>query len=82
MNIERKIYYDPCNYSWGDIQINALKQIRNTISIEDIMVVVSGVEELCDEVRMHSTLELFIANHNPNNILTIENDSIQNRRNN
>jgi hypothetical protein len=67
MNIERKIYYDPCNYSWGDIQTNALKQIRNTRSIEDIMVVVSGVEELCDEVRMQSTLELFIANHNPGN---------------
>jgi len=74
MNIERKIYYDPCNYSWGDIQTNALKQIRNTRSIEDIMVVVSGVEELCDEVRMQSTLELFIANHNPGNILTIENE--------
>jgi len=74
MNIERKIYYDPCNYSWGDIQTNALKQIRNTRSIEDIMVVVSGVEELCDEVRMQSTLELFIANHNPDNILTTENE--------
>ena len=74
MNIERKIYYDPCNYSWGDIQTNALKQIRNTRSIEDIMVVVSGVEELCDEMRMQSTLELFIANHNPNNILTTENE--------
>ena len=79
MNIERKIYYDPCNYSWGDIQTNALKQIRNTRSIEDIMVVVSGVEELCDEVRMQSTLELFIANHNPGNILTIENDEEHSR---
>lgn len=79
MNIERKIYYDLCNYSWGDIQINALKQIRNTRSIEDIMVVVTGVEELCDEVRMHSTLELFIANHNPDNILTIENNEEHSR---
>lgn len=79
MNIERKIYYDPGNYSWGDIQINALKQIRNTRSIEDIMVVVTGVEELCDEVRMHSTLELFIANHNPGNILTIENNEEHSR---
>jgi hypothetical protein len=41
--------------------------------------VVSGVEELCDEVRMHSTLELFIANHNPNNILTAENDEEHSR---
>lgn len=79
MNIERKIYYDLRNYSWGDIQTNALKQIRNTRSIEDIMVVVSGVEELCDEMRMHSTLKLFIANHNPNNILTTENDEEHSR---
>jgi len=79
MNIERKIYYDPDNYCWADIQTDALKQIRNTRSIEDIMVVVSGVEELCDEVRMQSTLELFIANHNPGNILTIENDEAHSR---